>query len=58
MTNSLLSTPPSQVTMGHGYKQLIDMFNDACDLIEASDCKEELLENGADINDKDMFDCK
>ena len=58
VTNGLLSTPPSQVTIGRGYKWLIDMFNGTHSLIEANDHKEELLENGADINNKDIFDCK
>lgn len=54
----MLSTSPSQVTMGRGYKRLVDMFNGARDLIEANDRKGDLLEDGADINDKEMFDCE
>ena len=49
---------PLQVAIGHGYKRIIDMFNGARDLIDANNWKEELLDDGADIDDKDMFDAK
>ena len=50
--------PASQVTVGCGYKQLIDMFNGAHNLIDANDRREELLEDGTNLGDKNMFDCK
>ena len=34
------------------------MFNGAYDLIDANDQKEELLEDGADLDDKNMFNCE
>ena len=34
------------------------MFNGAHDLIDANDQKEELLEDGADLDNKNMFDCE
>ena len=54
----LSSAPSSQVAIGHGYKWIIDMFNGVRDLIDANNRKEELLDDGADIDDKDMFDAK
>ena len=54
----LSSAPSSQVAIGRGYKRIIDMFNGARDLIDASNRKEELLDDGADIDDKDMFDAE
>ena len=54
----LSSAPSSQVAIGHGYKQIIDMFNGTRDLIDANNWKEELLDDGADIGDKDMFDAE
>ena len=50
------SAPSSQVTIGHGYKRLVDMFNDAQDLIDANDRKDELLDDGVDIDDRNIFD--
>ena len=44
--------------MGCGYKQLIDMFNSACDPIKSNDHKDKLLENGADININNILDCE
>ena len=50
--------PASQVTVGRGYKRLIDMFNGARDLIDANDRREELLEDSANLDDENMFDCE
>lgn len=54
----LSSAPSSQVAIGCRYKWIIDMFNGVRDLIDANNQKEELLDNGADIDNKDMFDVK
>ena len=54
----LFSAPSSQVAIGCGYKQIIDMFNGVRDLIDDNNRKEELLDDGADIDNKDMFDAK
>ena len=48
--------PPSQVMIGCGYKCLVDMFNGAQDLIDVNDWKDELLDSGANIDDRDIFD--
>ena len=50
------SAPSSQVTIGCGYKCLVDMFNGARDLIDANDQKDELLDDGMDIGDRNIFD--
>ena len=50
------SAPSSQVMIGHGYKHLVDMFNGAQDLIDANDRKDELLDDGVDIDDRNIFD--
>lgn len=54
----LSSAPSSQVAIGCRYKWIIDMFNGVRDLIDANNQKEELLDNGADIDNKDIFDVK
>ena len=54
----LSSAPSSQVAIGCRYKRIIDMFNGARDLIDANNWKEELLDDGADIDNKDMFDAE
>ena len=54
----LSSAPSNQVAIGCRYKRIIDMFNGVRDLIDANNQKEELLDNGADIDNKDIFDVK
>ena len=50
------SAPSSQVTIGHGYKHLVDMFNGAQGLIDTNDQKDELLDDGVDIDNRNIFD--
>ena len=52
------SPPSSQIAIGHGYKWMVDMFNGARDLVDANNWKDDLLDDGTDLNNKDIFDAK